>query len=72
MIRRFNSVVGADRSKSGHPRNQIPLSAFWCGTTAGVRIMWLTIWVITVASAVGLAVIAMTALPKDQRATFGG
>ena len=34
--------------------------------------MWLCIWVITVASAIGLAVIAMTALPKDQRATFGG
>jgi hypothetical protein len=34
--------------------------------------MWLSIWVITVASAVSLAVIATTALPKDQRATFGG
>ena len=34
--------------------------------------MWLSIWLITVASAIGLAVIAMTALPKDQRATFGG
>ena len=34
--------------------------------------MWLCIWVITLASAVGLAVIAMAALPKDQRATFGG
>ena len=34
--------------------------------------MWLTIWVITVASAISLAVIAVATLPKDQRATFGG
>ena len=34
--------------------------------------MWLSIWLITVASAISLAVIAMSALPKDQRARFGG
>ena len=34
--------------------------------------MWLYIWVITLTSAISLAVIAMAALPKDQRATFEG
>ena len=34
--------------------------------------MWLYIWVITLTSAISLAVIAMAVLPKDQRATFGG
>ncbi len=31
--------------------------------------MWLSIWTVTVAMAIGFAVMAMTVLPKDHRAT---
>jgi hypothetical protein len=33
--------------------------------------MWLNIWTVTIAMATGFAVIALTILPKDQRATLG-
>jgi hypothetical protein len=32
--------------------------------------MWLSIWVVTIAMAVGFAVMAMSILPKEQRATL--
>ena len=66
-----SAVLPLDSALTDHG-NQTPLSAFWCGSTAGGRVMWLYIWVITLTSAISLAVIAMAVLPKDQRATFGG
>ena len=33
--------------------------------------MWLSVWTVTIAMAIGFAVTAMTVLPKNQRATLG-
>ena len=33
--------------------------------------MWLSIWVVTLAAAIGFAVTATTMLPKEERATLG-
>jgi hypothetical protein len=43
----------------------------WCRNQPTEVSMWLNIWTVTVAMAIGFAVMAMTVLPKDHRATLG-
>ena len=33
--------------------------------------MWITVWTVTIAMALGFAVLAVTVLPKNERATLG-
>ncbi len=33
--------------------------------------MWITVWTVTIAMALGFVVMAVAVLPKDERATLG-
>jgi hypothetical protein len=51
-------------------RNQIPISAF-CGEPIMGTIMWISVWAVTIALAIGISVMAVAMQSETDHAALG-